>query len=68
MWQHHLSPAFADVMGILPEQNVETFTKANVPLRRPQSPGDIAQCVVYLCRGDNISGIALNVDGGHTMV
>jgi meso-butanediol dehydrogenase/(S,S)-butanediol dehydrogenase/diacetyl reductase len=68
MWQQHLSPAFANVMGVLPEEVVETFTKANVPLQRPQSPEDIAQCVVYLCRADNVSGVALNVDGGHTMV
>jgi NAD(P)-dependent dehydrogenase (short-subunit alcohol dehydrogenase family) len=68
MWQQHLSPAFANIMGVLPEQVVEAFTKANVPLQRPQSPEDIAQCVVYLCKADNVSGVALNVDGGHTMV
>lgn len=68
MWQQHLSPAFSNIMGVRPEQVVETFTKANVPLQRPQSPEDIAQCVVYLCRADNVSGVALNVDGGHTMV
>jgi NAD(P)-dependent dehydrogenase (short-subunit alcohol dehydrogenase family) len=68
MWQRHLSPAFANVMGVLPEQVVETFTKANVPLQRPQTAEDIAQGVVYLCRADNVSGVALNVDGGHTMV
>ena len=68
MWQDHLSPAFSPAMGVQPEQVVDTFTKANVPLQRPQSPEDIAQCVVYLCKADNVSGVALNVDGGHTMV
>jgi NAD(P)-dependent dehydrogenase (short-subunit alcohol dehydrogenase family) len=68
MWQDHLSPAFAPAMGVAPEQVVDAFTKANVPLRRPQSPEDIAQSVVYLCKADNVSGVALNVDGGHTMV
>ncbi|MBC8466296.1 MAG: SDR family oxidoreductase [Deltaproteobacteria bacterium] len=68
MWEEHLSPALSPVMGVEPNQVFETFTETNVPLQRAQSSGDIAQAVAFLCKADNISGVALNVDGGHTMV
>jgi len=68
MWQDHLSPALSPVMEVEADQVFDTFTKTNVPLQRAQSPEDIAQCVIYLCKADNVSGTAINVDGGHTMV
>jgi len=68
MWEEHLSPALSPVMGVESSQVFETFTETNVPLQRAQSSGDIAQTVAFLCKADNISGVALNVDGGHTMV
>lgn len=35
-----------------------------VPLGRPQTPGDIGACVCYLAAAENITGQAINVDGG----
>jgi len=55
-------------MGIEQAQFFETFAKTQVPLQRLQTPEDIGQCVAFLCKTDNISGVAINVDGGHTMV
>lgn len=34
------------------------------PLGRPQTPGDIGDCVCYLATAENITGQAINVDGG----
>jgi NAD(P)-dependent dehydrogenase (short-subunit alcohol dehydrogenase family) len=68
MWSNHLNPALSPVMGIEADKVFDTFTRANVPLQRPQTPEDIAQCVAFLCKADNISGVALNVDGGYSMI
>ena len=68
MWGEHLSPALSPVMGVESNQVFETFTETNVPLKRAQTSGDIARAVGFLCKSDNISGVALNVDGGHTMI
>ncbi|MBI4774768.1 MAG: 3-oxoacyl-ACP reductase FabG [Deltaproteobacteria bacterium] len=68
MWKDHLNPALSPLLGVGAEEVFHTFIETNVPLKRPQSPEDIAQCVVFLCKADNITGAAINVDGGHTMV
>ncbi len=68
MWKDHLNQALSPLMGVEVDEVFDTFAKTNVPLQRPQSPEDIAQCVAFLCKADNISGAAINVDGGHTMV
>jgi meso-butanediol dehydrogenase/(S,S)-butanediol dehydrogenase/diacetyl reductase len=38
-----------------------------IPLGRPQTPEDIGQAVVFLAGADNITGQAVNVDGGILM-
>ena len=38
-----------------------------IPLGRPQTPEDIGQAVVFLAKADNITGQAVNVDGGILM-
>jgi meso-butanediol dehydrogenase/(S,S)-butanediol dehydrogenase/diacetyl reductase len=68
MWKNHLNPALSPVMGVDRDSVLDHFAKTNVALRRPQTPEDIAQCVVFLCKAGNVSGVAINVDGGHTMV
>lgn len=68
MWSEHLSPALSPIMGVASKDVFAAFTQANVPLQRAQSSEDIARAVAFLCKADNISGVALNVDGGHTMV
>jgi meso-butanediol dehydrogenase/(S,S)-butanediol dehydrogenase/diacetyl reductase len=68
MWREHLNPALSPVMGIDKDLVLDHFAKTNVALGRPQTPEDIAQCVVFLCKAGNVSGVAINVDGGHTLV
>jgi meso-butanediol dehydrogenase/(S,S)-butanediol dehydrogenase/diacetyl reductase len=68
MWKNHLNPALAPLLGVESGEVLDTFVKTNIPLKRPQTGKDIAECVAFLCKADNISGVAINVDGGHTMV
>jgi meso-butanediol dehydrogenase/(S,S)-butanediol dehydrogenase/diacetyl reductase len=60
MWLDHLmanegKAAFVDRMNDL------------IPLGRPQTVEDMGQAAVYLATALNVSGIALNVAGGHEM-
>ena len=64
MWKDHLSPTLAPLMKVTPNQVVETFSQGHTLLKRPQLPKDIAQAVAYLCKAENVTGVALNVDGG----
>lgn len=64
MWREVLLPALAGAQGGSQEEAWERYVRERVPLGRPQSPDDIGQAVVFLCRADNISGEALNVTGG----
>jgi len=66
MWEDHLKPALAPIFGVDRSQLLETITKAQAPLGRPQRPEDVGEAVVYFCRADNTSGQALAVDGGCT--
>jgi meso-butanediol dehydrogenase / (S,S)-butanediol dehydrogenase / diacetyl reductase len=67
LWEN-LMPTLSKAMGVDPSQFFETFAKTSVPLQRLQTAEDIGQCVAFLCKADNISGIAINVDGGYTMI
>ena len=35
-----------------------------IPLGRPQTPDDIGELAVYLASAENVTGQAINVDGG----
>ena len=67
MWRDQLLPALAASMGTTPDEAWDRFTRERVPLGRPQTAEDIGQAVVYLCRADNITGAAINVNGGSEM-
>jgi NAD(P)-dependent dehydrogenase (short-subunit alcohol dehydrogenase family) len=67
MWKDHLNPVFAPLMGVSPDQVVETYSLENTLLKRPQTTEDIAQAVAFLCKADNITGVALNVSGGYEL-
>ncbi|MBI2467933.1 MAG: glucose 1-dehydrogenase [Candidatus Rokubacteria bacterium] len=64
MWLEGVAPARAQSLGVAPSEAFDAFIRQNVPLGREQTPGDIGEAVVYLCRADNVSGIALAVAGG----
>ena len=51
-----------------PEESKEDawqrYVKGLIPLGRPQTPDDIGQLAVYLAVAENVTGQAINVDGG----
>ena len=46
------------------EQAWQRIIEARVPLGRPQTPEDMGQLAVYLASAVNVTGQAINVDGG----
>lgn len=60
---------YADILAGVGEADREaefrSVVAGAVPLGRPQTPEDIGQAAVYLCEADNVTGVALTVDGGH---
>jgi meso-butanediol dehydrogenase / (S,S)-butanediol dehydrogenase / diacetyl reductase len=67
MWLDVVGPARAASLGVAPEQAFDTFVQRNTPLGREQTPADIGEAVVYLCKASNVTGVALNVAGGIEM-
>jgi len=65
-WFKESFPALA---GKSPQEIFANRVKAVTPLRRPQEPEDIANLVVFLASEEarNITGQAINVDGGAVM-
>jgi meso-butanediol dehydrogenase/(S,S)-butanediol dehydrogenase/diacetyl reductase len=63
MWQETLLPALGAARGQSKEQAWETFVKERISLGRPQTPEDIGQAVVFLCRAENVTAEAINVTG-----
>ena len=46
------------------EQAWQRITQNLIPLGRPQTPEDIGQLALYLTLAENVTGQAINVDGG----
>jgi len=67
MWLEGVAPARAQQLGVPQEEAFDVFVRQNTPLGREQAPEDIGEAVVYLCRADNVTGVALNVAGGVEM-
>jgi meso-butanediol dehydrogenase/(S,S)-butanediol dehydrogenase/diacetyl reductase len=71
-WKHlaqWLKDNFATMADKSLEQIFEERVKATTPLRRPQTVEDVASLVAYLVSAEakNITGQAINVDGGAVM-
>ncbi len=62
----HTYPQFKDVP---PDKIFDAMVEHMVPMKRAQSPADIGNAVVFLAssEADQITGQALNVDGGAVM-
>jgi NAD(P)-dependent dehydrogenase (short-subunit alcohol dehydrogenase family) len=67
MWNDVLIPAIAAAGGTSKEEAWEGMLKRDVPLGREQTPADMGQAIVFLCKADNITGIAMSVSGGTEM-
>jgi meso-butanediol dehydrogenase/(S,S)-butanediol dehydrogenase/diacetyl reductase len=46
------------------EEAWQRFVRTLIPLGRPQTPDDIGELAVYLAAAENVTGQAMNVDGG----
>ncbi len=68
MWRNELTPHFAKQRNLDNETTFQQIIKERVPLGRPQTEADIAEAALFLCKADNITGTALTVDGGYTML
>ena len=67
MWRDVLAPAIGAATGVSAPEAFTQFIQQRVPLGRPQTAADMGQAVVFLCKAENITGIALNVNGGTEM-
>jgi 3-oxoacyl-[acyl-carrier protein] reductase/meso-butanediol dehydrogenase/(S,S)-butanediol dehydrogenase/diacetyl reductase len=61
--------SFPALEGKSPQEIFENRVKSVTPLRRPQTAEDIANLVAFLVSEEarNITGQAINVDGGAVM-
>ena len=62
MWEYladTLKPA-----GLSKEEAWQQYVQTLIPLARPQTPDDIGELAVYLATAENVTGQAINVDGG----
>jgi meso-butanediol dehydrogenase/(S,S)-butanediol dehydrogenase/diacetyl reductase len=64
MWTEVLNPVLSAMSGVPADRVFEQFVQRQTFLKRGQTPEEIADAAVYLCRADNVTGIALNVAGG----
>jgi meso-butanediol dehydrogenase / (S,S)-butanediol dehydrogenase / diacetyl reductase len=62
MWEY-LADTFKQT-GESKEDAWQRYTRTLIPLARPQTPEDIGQLAVYLTSAENVTGQAINVDGG----
>ncbi len=59
-----LNPILAQMYGVPAERVFEEFVQRFTYLKREQTPEEIADAAVYLCRAENVTGITLTVAGG----
>ena len=64
MWVEGVAPVRAASLGVPVAEAFDANVRLSTPLGREQTPEDIGQAVVYLCRAGNVTGVALNVAGG----
>ncbi len=64
MWTEVLNPVLAEMTGVPLDRVFEDFVQRATFLKREQTPEEIADAAVYLCRAENVTGITLTVAGG----
>ena len=64
MWDDVLIPTLAAMSGIPAAQVFDRFIRGATYLKREQTPEEIADAAVYLCRAENVTGTTLTVAGG----
>ena len=64
MFTQVLNPVLAGLFEVPEDEVFERFVQRQTFLGRGQTPEDIAEATVYLCRAENVTGITLTVAGG----
>jgi meso-butanediol dehydrogenase/(S,S)-butanediol dehydrogenase/diacetyl reductase len=64
MWTEVLNPMLSAMTGVPVERVFEEFIERSTFTKREQTPEEIAEAAVFLCRAENITGITLTVAGG----
>ena len=64
MWTEVLNPVLAGMFNVPKERVFQDFVQRSTFFRREQTPEEIADAAVYLCRAENVTGITLTVAGG----
>jgi NAD(P)-dependent dehydrogenase (short-subunit alcohol dehydrogenase family) len=64
MWDDVLIPTLASMTGLPREEVFDRFVQGATFLKRAQTPEEIADGAVYLCRAENVAGFTLTVAGG----
>jgi meso-butanediol dehydrogenase/(S,S)-butanediol dehydrogenase/diacetyl reductase len=67
MWRDVLGPAIGAMSGTSAPEAFAAFIQQRSAMGRPQTAADMGQAVVFLCKAENITGVALNVSGGTEM-
>ena len=66
MWSQQLGPAYAEMVGVPPDQVMGVLAKTQMPLGRPQTPEDIGDAVAFVGSAGNMTGQSVVIDGGFT--
>ena len=64
MWTEVLNPVLSALTGVPQDRVFEDFVQRATYLKREQTPEEIADAAVYLCRAENVTGVTLTVAGG----
>jgi meso-butanediol dehydrogenase/(S,S)-butanediol dehydrogenase/diacetyl reductase len=64
MWTEVLNPMIAAIIGLPVEKVFEEFIERSTYTKREQTPEEIADAAIFLCRAENVTGITLTVAGG----
>jgi NAD(P)-dependent dehydrogenase (short-subunit alcohol dehydrogenase family) len=64
MWTKVLNPVLAAMLGVPEDRAFDEFIGRQTYLGREQTPEEIAEAAVFLCRAENVTGTTLTVAGG----
>jgi meso-butanediol dehydrogenase/(S,S)-butanediol dehydrogenase/diacetyl reductase len=64
MWTEVLNPVLAGLYNVPESRVFDEFIQRQTYLKREQTPEEIADACVYLCRAENVTGTTLTVAGG----
>lgn len=64
MWSKVLNPVLAGMLGVPESRAFDEFVGRQTFFGREQTPEEIAEAAVFLCRAENVTGTTLTVAGG----